>query len=165
MTPEQEILEDALAAARQRADRFADELRTHQRSLPLDPGADWSSPGDDLTTEMAAFTKRYEMTHDLIARRLFRSVLAVRGIKLRTQALTQVIEAMTGLGVVTDPARWDEITKLRNSFAHDYMLTFAKLVPLLNQAWAFAPDLIGMVARVEHHVADHQLLAPVEDHP
>ena len=160
MTPEQEILQDALAAARQRVDRFANELRTHGRWLPLDPGTDWSDPSDALTTEMAAFTKRYEMTQDVVTRRLFRSVLAVRGTMLRTQALAQVMEAMAALGVVTDAARWEEITKLRNSFAHDYMLTFAKLVPLLNQAWVFAPDLIDMVARVERHVAAHGLLEP-----
>ncbi len=163
MTPEQEILEDALLAARQRADSFADELLYHATSMPLDALLDWSKPSAEIQTEMAAFTKRYEMTQDLITRRLFRSVLAVRGTAVRTKALADVVGAMTVLGIVPDPRRWDEITKLRNSFAHDYALSFAEVVPLLNQAWQFAPDLIGMVGRVERFVAEHDLLTASAD--
>lgn len=158
MTPEQEILEDALAAARQRAASFRAELAHHARTLPLDPKADWSAPDFDLRTEMAAFVKRFEMTQDLVSRRLFRSVLAVRGTRLRTAALAQVVNAMAALGVVHDAPRWDEITKLRNSFSHDYAMAFGAVVPLINQAWDFAPDLLDMIDRVDRYVAAEGLL-------
>lgn len=107
---------------------------------------------------MAAFTKRYEMTQDLVTRRLFRSVLAVSGVKMRTSKLAQVVEAMAQLGIVRDLKLWEEITKLRNSFAHDYALTFGEIVPLLNEAWRYAPILIDMVDRIDRYVAEHRLL-------
>lgn len=159
MTPEQEILEDALAAARQRASSFTKELDQHARSLPLDPFGDWSAPSSELEMEMAAFTKRYEMTQDLITHRLFRSVLAVRGRIVRGNATAVVVAEMAELGIVEDAAQWDSITKLRNSFAHDYALTFDEIVPLLNQAWAFSTSLLDMIARVDRYVADHKLLS------
>ena len=158
MTPEQEILEDALAAAQQRAATFAEELRYHAQTLPLDQQLDWSKPDPALQTEMAAFTKRYEMTQDLITRRLFRSVLAVKGKQVRAKALPSVVAEMAKLGIIDDLREWDEITKLRNSFAHDYAMTFVEIVPLLNQAWHFAPRLLTAVDRVARFVADHGLL-------
>ncbi len=160
MTPEQEILEDALIAARQRAATFAQELAYHAKTLPLDPMQPWDNPSSGLQTDMAAFTKRYEMTHDLVTRRLFRSVLAVKGTIVRTQSLANVVRSMAEFGIVSDLARWDEITKLRNSLAHDYALSFAATVRLLNQAWQFSTDLLDMIARVDRYVAEHELLAP-----
>lgn len=164
MTPEQEILEDALAAARQRAATFARELDLHAHILPLDPREDWSQPSDDVRMEMDAFVKRYEMTQDLITRRLFRSVLAVRGQVLRGRSLAVVVGEMEALGIVEDAPRWEEITKLRNSFAHDYALTFAEIVPLINQAWTFSPDLLAMIWRVDRFAATHDLLASEPNH-
>ena len=161
MTPEQEILEDSLAAALQRAATFEDELKQHARTFPLDPARDWRSPSDDLQTEMAAFTKRYEMTHDIVTRRLFRSILAVRGTALRTNALVHVVGEMHSLGIVDDLPLWDQLTKLRNSFAHDYAMRFADIVPMLNQAWTFAPILVEMIGRVDRYVVANNLLATV----
>lgn len=162
MTPEQEILADALVAVRQRTDRFAEELKDHAAILPLDPNRDWSEVSSELDTHVTAFIKRFEMTQDQITRKLFRSVLAVKGTTLRTGALADVVLAMARLGVVRDAPHWEEITKLRNVFAHDYMLTFAELVPKVNEAWNYSPDLIEMVGHVEQFVADHRLLAEQE---
>lgn len=158
MTPEQEILADALIAARQRADRFVTELAGHAKVLPLDATSTWTDPAPDLLTEMAAFAKRYEMTQDLLTRRLFRSVLAVQGRRFRTAAQAEVMNAIAEIGIIDDAERWEEITKLRNSLAHDYAMTFSQIVPLLNQAWEFSRDLTSMVATVERFVATNGLL-------
>ena len=109
---------------------------------------------------MAAFAKRYEMTQDVVTRRLFRSVLVAHGLAFRSRQVADIVRAAAELGLVADPARWEEITKLRNSFAHDYMLSFAELVPLLNQAWVFAPDLVAAVEGAERHINDLHLLDP-----
>lgn len=162
MTPEQEILEDALIAARRRIERFKSEIGEHSATLPLDPERDWSEPSAALETEMAAFTKRYEMTQDIITRWVFRSILAVQGRSFRAKSLADVVLGVAGLGIVTDAGRWDEITKLRNSFAHDYAMTFAEIVPLLNQAWSFAPDLIAAFERADEYAAANRLLVPKE---
>jgi uncharacterized protein with HEPN domain len=163
VTPEQEILEDALIAVRQRIDTFSGELKAHAEIFPLAMDVTIEMTAR-VRVEMDAFSKRYEMTQDQIVRKLFRSVLAVeRGVVLRTKALGDVIDAMAQLGVVHNAAEWHEITKLRNMLAHDYMVTRTDAVALLNQAWRFAPKLVEMVARVEAFVASRNLLAETTD--
>lgn len=158
MTPEQEILEDALAAVGRRIGTFAGELRYHADTFPLSHDVDLEN-ASNLWVEMDAFSKRFEMTQDQVVRRLFRSVLAVeRGLVVRTKALGEVIEAMAQLEVIENAAEWHEITKLRNTLAHDYTITRRDAAALLNQAWAFAPKLIAVFARVETHVTKHGLL-------
>lgn len=147
-----------MIAGRRRIERFRSEIEEHSVTLPLDPERDWSEPSAALETEMAAFTKRYEMTQDIITRRVFRSILAVQGRSFRAKSLADIVLGAAALGVLHDAARWDFITKLRNSFAHDYALTFANIVPLLNQAWTFAPDLIAAFERADEYVAANQLL-------
>ena len=158
MTPEQEILEDALAFVGQRIATFADEIRSHAASFPLDRDADFQTPSV-LWVEMDAFSKRYEMTQDQIVRKLFRSVLAVeRGIVVRNKSLGDVIEAMAQIGIVADAGEWHKITNVRNMLAHDYLVTRRDAARLLNQAWEFAPKLIDMFAKVDAHVSRHVLL-------
>lgn len=157
MTPEQEILEDALALMRRRIDRFSRELHSHMHVFPLSPSTSWDDLDDDTLMHVAAFTKRFELTQDQIVRKLFRSVLAVEGVKTRTKALGDVIEGVAKLGIA-DHARWNEITKLRNTLAHDYSMTPETFTPSLNAAWASANELIEMVTTVEHYVAAHDLL-------
>ncbi len=157
MTPEQEILEDALIALRQRKARFIDELSDHADVFPLPADA----PVDEtkhLSFHVAAFSKRYEMTQDQVVRRLFRSVAAAKGVTLRTKALGELITMMHRLGIVEDIDRWHEITKVRNALAHDYLLTVTQLTACINKAWHFAPDLIAMIDRVDSYVTDNHLL-------
>lgn len=155
MTPEQEILADNLAAVRQQAARFASKLKDHAPFLPIDPSVE---PQAAVRVNITAFIKRFELMQDQVSRKLFRSVLAVRGVLVRASGLAQVVGAMAELGIIDDLARWRRVTELRNIFAHDYMLAFEVLARLVNEAWQLCPSLIEMVSRVERYVAREQLL-------
>ncbi|WP_373486852.1 hypothetical protein [Blastomonas sp.] len=162
MTPEQEILEDALVALRQRQQRFREELADHAQVFPLSLD---NLPPDTLAmrTHLAAFAKRYEMTQDQIVRRLFRSVAAVTGIVVRAKGIGELIETMHALGIVEDVDKWHQITRVRNELAHDYALTVPELARCINEAWDFSPDLIAMIDKVDRYVAERTLLAD-KDH-
>lgn len=158
MTPEQEILEDALTALRQRQQRFAEEIAYHAQVFPLSSD---SLPADtlEMRTHLAAFAKRYEMTQDQIVRRLFRSVAAVTGVSVRNRGIGQLIDSMHAIGIIDDVEKWHQITRVRNELAHDYALTLTELTTCINEAWHFSPDLIAMIDRVDAHIAEHNLLA------
>ncbi len=157
MTPEQEVLEDALAALRQRKESFERELRYHSATFPLDSESD--PKGDfDLSTAIAAFAKRYEMTQDMVVRRGFRSVAAVRGRLVRAKAMGELFSIVAELGLIDDVGHWNEITKVRNMLAHDYALKRGEIIALINSAWALDPDLIAMIDRLDTYVTENRLL-------
>ena len=151
-------MEDALIAVEQRAESFARELDYHRHVFPVEIFCSWAEVPEETQTHIVAFCKRYEMTQDQVVRKLFRSILAVRGVKLRTRALGEVIGAIADLGLVPNRAEWDELTKLRNALAHDYSLTPTELAPIINRAWTLSPRLIETVDRVKSYVTTHGLL-------
>lgn len=160
MTPEQEVLEDALDVVRQRIATFADELTMHASFFPLSLDADWDNVPRDLQTNIAAFSKRYEMTADHLVRKLFRSILANSGSVPRTKAIGDVIRGVAALGVINDEVLWDDIVATRNTLAHDYMMKPRTLAPVINKAWQYAPVLIAAADRADTYINDQGLLRP-----
>ncbi len=158
MTPEQEILEDALVATRLRIASFREELAEHAQAFPLPDFDTWDAAPVGIRTHIAAFSKRFEMTQDHVVRKMFRSIIAISGQVVRMKSLGDVIDASADLGVISDATTWHRITAVRNILAHDYMIRPASFIPVINEAWSYAPLLIEGGERGDVFVLTNNLL-------
>ncbi len=133
------------------AERLAVSLRRTAHLFPL-TAAGLRSLDEESLERLDAFRVRYAGLQDILANKLFRSLLALE--EEPTRSMLDVLNAMEKLEVIESFESWKRWRELRNAFMHDYPQEDDLKASALTEAHASAPRLLELLERIRRYVVN-----------
>ncbi len=104
---------------------------------------------DDALERLDAFRVRYAQLQDLLANKLFRSLLRLE--EESTGSMLDVLNAMEKRGIIVSFDDWKILRELRNTFMHDYPDKVGLRAEALTQAHGRAGELCQVLMRIREY--------------
>lgn len=116
--------------------------------FPLD-GSALDTLDDESLERLDAFRIRYAQLQDLIANKLFRSLLKLE--EEPAESMLDVLNAMEKRHVITSFEEWKDARELRNTFMHDYPDELELRALALTRAHGVASAILDVLVRLRDH--------------
>ena len=133
------------------ARRLSVSLKRLDASFPLSCD-DLKNPSDELLEKLDAFRVRYSDLQDCIGNKLFRGVILL--LEEEVGSMLDSLQKAEKMGLIENVDTWRYWRSIRNIFTHDYPDTEKERTEALNEAWKAAPQLIGILAKIQNFLDD-----------
>ena len=104
---------------------------------------------DEALERLDAFRVRYAQLQDLLANKLFRSLLRLE--EETAGSMLDVLNAMEKRGIIVSFEDWKTLRELRNTFMHDYPDQVELRAEALTRAHAMASELCRVLMRIREY--------------
>ena len=112
---------------------------------------------DEGLERLDAFRVRYAQLQDLLANKLFRSLLRLE--EEPPGSMLDVLNAMEKRQIITSFEDWKTLRELRNTFMHDYPDEVELRAAALTQAHSLGMELCRILGRLRAYAIEHIGLA------
>lgn len=109
---------------------------------------------EESLERLDAFRVRYASLQDILANKLFRSLLALE--EEPALSMLDVLNAMEKRGVLDSFESWKRLRDLRNAFMHDYPDEMDLRSDALTQAHSAAAILLDTLSRLQKYAEQHE---------
>ena len=99
--------------------------------------------------KLDAFQVRYASLQDILANKLFRTLLALE--EEPTLSMLDVLNAMEKRGILESYHAWKRLRELRNAFRHDYAHEEDMKAAALTEAYRTASVLLELLVRLRNY--------------
>jgi len=113
---------------------------------------------DEALERLDAFRVRYAQLQDLLANKVFRSLLRLE--EEVPKSMLDVLNAMEKREVISSFEDWKTLRELRNAFMHDYPDQLELRAAALTQAHRWAAELVDILGRLRTYAVDRVGLDP-----
>ncbi len=120
-------------------------IRRTTHLFPLSPNT-LENLDDESLERLDAFRVRYAQLQDLLANKLFRSLLHLEEEKIGS--MLDVLNAMEKRGIIVSFEDWKTLRELCNTFMHDYPDQVELRAEALTQAHKKADELCSVLKRI-----------------
>jgi len=136
-------------------------IRRTEELFPLSAEA-LNKLDDEALERLDAFRVRYAQFQDLLANKLFRSLLRLE--EESTGSMLDVLNAMEKRGIIVSFEDWKILRELRNTFMHDYPDQVELRAEALTHAHGLSSELCQVLMRIREF-AIGQVGLPAKDLP
>ncbi|MEI8295705.1 MAG: hypothetical protein WCG04_04190, partial [Alphaproteobacteria bacterium] len=95
------------------------------------------------------FVHRFSMLQDLMGAKLFDLVLESERVQVKYPGFLDKLDALERMGLLEKTEDWEKLREIRNNFAHEYPDKPDLMAKNLNEAFAGAKVLLGILVAIK----------------